>query len=235
MRAEAVEQLIEERDLWRHRATFWMNVAMFSTLRNVSEGLEAGPPEDVLNILVKSYIFTGLGNGDFAGDSQQDEVRQDELDKLFEKENEQMPWSVVAEIAAEVDVDAAQVLQDYIEHAQGGLQRAMALLGFNLERIAPNFAGVPITPQMFHEIAQGEFGPEFEKHFADKYILHCMHGPNPCQHPYDSLEVAVEGAAIDLQRGIISEILQVTHGGNLVLAKDELSRRVAEINNAGLN
>lgn len=227
------KQLFAERDGWRYRASFWRSVVMMSILRNASEGFEVGPPQDTLSILIRSCIFTGLENGKFVDNTQQPDP--DELDDLFEEENDQMPWSAVVEIAAEAEVDATEVLRDYIDNTQDGLQRALGLAGFKMEGMEPTFAGVPVTPDMFHEIAQGKFGPQFEKHFADKYILHVMHGPNPCQHPYDSLDMAIEGAAIDLQRGIITEISHITHNGILVLDKDDLSRRVAEIGNAGLN
>lgn len=229
--------LKKERDFWVYRASFWMQVAQMSASRNVIEGLEEGPDSVILKTVVKSYIFTGLQNGFFDnGESQvEEEGDDDEYNQLLEEDVARMPWSVVVQTARDAEVDATEVLQDYIDHAQDGLQRALGLAGFKMENLGPTFAGIPVTAAMFHEIASGEFGPQFEKHFADKYLLHCKHGPNPCQHPYDSLDMAIEGAAIDLERGIISEISHITHDGLVVLAKDELVRRVNEIMNAGNN
>lgn len=231
------DDLEKERDFWVYCATFWMQVAQMSAARNVIEGLEEGPDSVILKTVVKSYIFTGLENGFFDnGDSQDEE--DGEYDRLLEDDEKipRMPWSVVVQTARDAEVDALEVLQDYIDHAQSGLQRALGLAGFEMKpHSAPTFAGIPITAAMFHEIANGEFGPEFERQMADKYILHVMHGPNPCQHPYESLDMAIEGAAIDLERGIISEISHITHDGLVILAKDELVRRVNEIMNAGNN
>lgn len=230
------DDLEREHDFWIYCASFWMQVAQMSASRNVIEGLEKGPDDVILKTVVKSYIFTGLQNGFFDnGEGQAEE--EEGYDQLLEEDEKtsRMPWSVVVQTARDVDVDATEVLQDYINHTQDGLQRALGLAGFKMEGMEPTFAGVPITPDMFHEIAQGKFGPQFEKNFADKYILHVMHGSNPCQHPYDSLDMAIEGAAIDLQRGIITEISHITHNGAVVLHEDEVRRRVAEIGNAGLN
>lgn len=226
------EEQRNDRDSWVYRASFWLAVAQMSAARNVIEGFEPGPEGMILKTLVRSYIFTGLENGFFDEGDSQDEG---EYDQLLEEDEARMPWAVVVQVANDIEVDATEVLQDYIQHAQGGLQRALKLSGFDVERMGPKFAGVPITAAVFHEIANGDFGPQFEKQFADSYILHVKHGPNPCQHPYESLDMAVEGAAFDLERGIISEISHVSLGGLVVLAKDELVRRVNEIMNASNN
>lgn len=226
------DELEKERDLWIYRASFWLHVAQLSVTRNIMEGFEQGPQSLILKTLVKSYIFTGLENGFF---SDEDDQAQEEVEYggFADGDSPSMPWPIVVQIANDIEVDAAEVLRDYIEHAQGGLNRALGLAG--MEEMEPVFAGVPISVAMAREIADGEFGPEFDKRFAGKYILHVMHGSKPCQHPYDSLDMAIEGAAIDLERGIISEVLHITHGSLVVLHDDEVRRRVAEIGNAGLN
>lgn len=222
----------QEIDLWIYRASFWMQVAYMSAVRNIAQGFESGPQSTILKTLVRSHIFAGLENGFFDNGGSQDD---DEYDQLIEEDEPRMPWSIVVRIAGDVEVDATEVLQDYIRHTQDGLQRALGLAGANLEEMGPTFVGVPISAQMAHEIADGQFGSEFEKKFADRYILHVMHGAKPCQHPYESIDMAIEGAATDLQRGIVSDISHITYNGALVLHEDEVRRRVAEIGNAGLN
>lgn len=221
-------------DGWRYRASFWKGAAELAASRSVIEGLEAGPEADVMQSILRTYIFTGLENGLFQDDNAQ--PQGDPTDDLFEGDSsETIPWSVVVESCEMYDIDAEKVLHDFIEHAQENLRRGLEIAGLKLNMMEPHFAGIPITPQMAEGIMRGKFGPDFDEAFADKYIAHVMHGSKPCKHPYDSIDEAIEGLAYDLERGEISTVKSLTHKGEQVLNDDDLMRRINDIGAAGLN
>lgn len=219
--AAEVEHLQRERDIWKYRASFWIGAVVSAAKRNVNLDYEGGPVGSLVSDIVTGYIWEELEAGHFSADA------------LPEKDSEDqditLPWETVVAIAAEINVDAAEVLHDFIEHNMDSLGRAVQIAGGKFEKMGPVFAGVPISDDTLHEIMNGHFGKSFQEQFADKYLLHVMHGPNPCQHPYDSAEEAIEGAAIDLQEGVITDILQVTRNGILVLDTFELTNRVDDI------
>lgn len=232
-------ELQQERDGWRYRASFWKGAAELAASRNVVERLEARSEAEVMQSILRTYIYSGLENGLFGSDQVQPPTGP--VDDLFEGGSpETIPWSVVVESAAAFDVDAEEALHDFVEHAQENLRLGLNILGVDLRgmeqyMMEPRFAGIPITPQMANEIMRGTFGPDFAEAFADKYIANVMHGDKPCKHPYDSLDEAIEGLAFDLERGVISSVSEITHKGEQVMGEEYLMRRINDIGSASLN
>lgn len=212
--------------MWQYRASFWLSVAIYAAGQDEFGQQEGQAPGERLGDIVADFVREEVSLGGFRGD---EEIEEGESEKTI-------PWPAVLTILAEINMDGNMILQEYVEAGQQALQNAIDLLGRQHHpNTTPMFDGEPITHEMADRIIKGVFGEDFEEKFAGRYILHVTHGSRPCQHPYDSVDEAIEGAAADLHRGAITSVGALSHDGALVLTEQEVRDSIDKIHKAGLN
>lgn len=223
-----VEDLKAITKMWEYRASFWVSVAAYCAAQDEYGAEMEQQPGERLGDIVADFVRREASLGGFRGD--EEAAGEDgEIEKTI-------PWPAVLTILAEINIDGNAILVEYVEGGQQALQNAIELLG---RQHYPNttafFAGEPITHEIADGIIKDLFGEDFERKFAGKYVLHVTHGDRPCRHPYDSIDEAIEGAALDLHGGVITSVGALSHDGALVLTEGEVRNRVDQIHKAGLN
>lgn len=221
-----IEELKRLLDAMDARAGFWLAAMQFVAEQDtVGEQLGQSKHERLADIVI-AFVRSEIERGGFGPDRDSEDYIADGT----------LPWSAACEIMDDIGIDADNILAQYVEEMQRGMQNVIRMVGMEgLPGMTPTFAGQPITQEMADEISNGRFGEEFNQQFADKYVLHVMHGDRPCQHPFDSINEAIEIGSADLRRNAITAIGVLTRNGEVVLDTEEVYKRVSMINAAGMN
>ena len=222
---QEMDELRQVAQTWKGRANFWVGVvatwAGAQTHGDQASSADMRPDMQYIVEMVVNFIDTALDAG---------EIRAVDDSPIEDVSSIAVTWPIVVEIANEFGVDAAEILKRVIARKEQGLHEAYQLRQAEWPDAAvPRFNGVPISRQMAEDILLGIFDGEFEKKFADQYIVHVMHGERPCQHPASSLEEALRRTVEDLQTGEITGAHNITLNGREVMSKEVLRQCIMEM------
>lgn len=213
-----------EIDYLYYRVTFLENALFSAAIRSVDMEFEHGPRSEIVKRLVDVSIYKGLEIGLFRPDDDDQEIPRPRGGIEVEMDwPDKIPWGVAVGMAAQLGVDANLVRARFVAHHKDRLDGASKL--GPVEELADH---VPpevieglrsVADRIAEKIAQQMSG-------SGAYMLHCRHSGHDCQHPYESLEDAIDGAAHDLDRGLLESVTHITFGGEVVMDESKLAERV---------
>lgn len=227
----------QEYDYLNYRATFSSNVIVTAAHRNHDMEFESEPAREIAAMMVENSIMRGLDVGIFRPDGEPLDISKmqqmfnlddEKMGEIREKWDSAIPWSFVMDFASEFNVDADAVR---IAHKQELIARA-AMIG--------SLGGVPgvfgeDVEKKFKEFLGGDGKEAWNELAKNKYILACAHDGHDCEHRFETLDEAIESAAVGIMSGELESVGGVSINGALVLTEGELKTNMERIMNAGNN
>lgn len=206
---------------------FLHTILLTAAARNAEMGLEDGGGREISRRILVASIRKGLQLGIFrpvgelVGTAGFSEEEEDDIEMTWD---EKIPWSIVVSTAAEHEVDADQVREDFADELRQQLASAEGMVeggesSFMLK--TGEFANLEeVATDMAERIAR-RLGGE-----ADVYLLHCVHDDHSCAHPYSSLEEAVDGAVSEIFHGSLQEVNEISHQDKVIMDEESLNALV---------
>lgn len=216
---ESLKDVQKERDFLAYENIFLRN--MLVTAAQLGEVVDVGR---FIRQLVADSIESGLESGIVKQDGPMEMpegLSTKEQEDFAEIWGVAIPWSITREIADEMGVDADKVRD------------------FGPDREEEEFGPLPEEfGQMLRAAAEEVLSTrhlDWEERVKGKPVLHCSHDDHTCEHKFETLEEAVDVAAVELAIGRLQSVSHVTVDGVTVMEHEELVHRIEVIHNAGNN
>lgn len=215
---------ISDAEFDKHKARFMEYALICAAELVTTAGIDELSMLDTLRALLVYAIESGLNNLLFCPlDPSHLKIvgmppeERAEIDKLWD---DGIPWPIVCAVCDMHGVNAMKVLEDHLREnfrkgAANGALHAFSTVVITFGDIDGNAGVFPA------DLPNGQ----------PAYVLHCSHGGQPCQHPYGTLEAAIQSAAAGIANGFLESIGNITRLDDEIMSAETLLERVAKINN----